>query len=164
MIAGGSYTLPDSVQLGETETTAYRGDRGKIAYDHSQEVGNAHSMDADELPVADAGGYFTGTDVEAVEQEIGATLATLAPLTTRVTTTYTILATDKTIYCNTDGGDFAVTLPVGVDTLAFRIINTGSGTLTVAPDGADLIDGVNDSKTMGKGSIFLGYETTEGWW
>lgn len=28
--------LPQSIELGETYNTAYRGDRGKIAYDHSQ--------------------------------------------------------------------------------------------------------------------------------
>lgn len=31
-----------SLELGETSTTAYRGDRGKTAYDHSQETGNPH--------------------------------------------------------------------------------------------------------------------------
>lgn len=30
--------------LGETSTTAYRGDRGKIAYDHSQASGNPHNL------------------------------------------------------------------------------------------------------------------------
>lgn len=30
------------VDLGETSSTAYRGDRGKIAYDHSQATGNPH--------------------------------------------------------------------------------------------------------------------------
>ena len=34
-------------------------------------------LTAADVPVVDAGGYFTGTDVEAVEQEIGATLAGL---------------------------------------------------------------------------------------
>ena len=33
---GGGLTL------GETSSTAYRGDRGKVAYDHSQTVGNPH--------------------------------------------------------------------------------------------------------------------------
>ena len=32
------------VELGETDETAYRGDRGKIAYDHSQTTGNPHMM------------------------------------------------------------------------------------------------------------------------
>lgn len=30
------------LELGETSATAYRGDRGKAAYDHSQEIGNPH--------------------------------------------------------------------------------------------------------------------------
>ena len=31
-----------SLALGETSSTAYRGDRGKTAYDHSQATGNPH--------------------------------------------------------------------------------------------------------------------------
>ena len=31
-----------SLALGETSSTAYRGDKGKIAYDHSQATGNPH--------------------------------------------------------------------------------------------------------------------------
>lgn len=38
--------LPDSsnLQLGETATSAYRGDRGKIAFDHTTLVNNPHSV------------------------------------------------------------------------------------------------------------------------
>ena len=40
---GSVYTRVDEgVQLGETSSTAYRGDRGKTAYDHSQTTGNPH--------------------------------------------------------------------------------------------------------------------------
>ena len=35
-IKDGGKKLSELLQLGETETTAYRGDRGKTAYDHSQ--------------------------------------------------------------------------------------------------------------------------------
>jgi hypothetical protein len=35
--------ISSSLALGETSSTAYRGDRGKIAYDHSQITGNPHS-------------------------------------------------------------------------------------------------------------------------
>jgi hypothetical protein len=43
--SGSTYAvLNPSLALGETSTTAYRGDRGKTAYDHSQTTGNAHSM------------------------------------------------------------------------------------------------------------------------
>jgi len=85
--------------------------------------------------------------------------------TTRVTTTYTALITDDRIFCDTDGGDFELTLPVGVDGQEFRIINCGSNTLTITPNGAELLTGVNASKTANDGTvIILTYETTEGWW
>ena len=42
--SGTAYTvISDTIALGETSATAYRGDRGKIAYDHSQIItGNPH--------------------------------------------------------------------------------------------------------------------------
>jgi hypothetical protein len=48
---GGSVyvRLDDSVALGETNTTAYRGDRGKIAYDHSQSTGNPHGATTNDI-------------------------------------------------------------------------------------------------------------------
>lgn len=41
-----STQLPDieALELGETETTAYRGDRGKEAYDHTQSTENPHEV------------------------------------------------------------------------------------------------------------------------
>lgn len=40
---GSSYVvMSSSLALGETSETAYRGDRGKTAYDHSQTIGNPH--------------------------------------------------------------------------------------------------------------------------
>lgn len=44
---GGSTYVPilGGITLGETSSTAYRGDRGKIAYDHSQTIGgNPHNV------------------------------------------------------------------------------------------------------------------------
>lgn len=41
---GTTYVeISKSISLGETSSTAYRGDRGKTAYDHSQLTGNPHS-------------------------------------------------------------------------------------------------------------------------
>ena len=41
--SGTTYAeISPSLALGETSSTAYRGDRGKIAYDHSQTTGNPH--------------------------------------------------------------------------------------------------------------------------
>ena len=42
------------LQLGETSTTAYRGDRGKTAYDHSQTTGNPHGAVAADVGAASA--------------------------------------------------------------------------------------------------------------
>lgn len=50
---GSQYVeISPSLALGETATTAYRGDRGKVAYDHSQVSGNStihHTHDNKEL-------------------------------------------------------------------------------------------------------------------
>lgn len=41
--SGSAYVeISASLALGETASTAYRGDRGKTAYDHSQTTGNPH--------------------------------------------------------------------------------------------------------------------------
>lgn len=45
--SGSSYVeIAASLALGETSSTAYRGDRGKAAYEHSLLTGNAHGMTA----------------------------------------------------------------------------------------------------------------------
>lgn len=49
---GGTVYAPTnpSLALGETSSTAYRGDRGKIAYDHSQTTsGNPHNVSASDV-------------------------------------------------------------------------------------------------------------------
>lgn len=47
---GSSYASLDSgLALGETSSTAYRGDRGKIAYDHSQTTGNPHGTNKSDI-------------------------------------------------------------------------------------------------------------------
>lgn len=46
------------VSLGETAATAYRGDRGKIAYDHSQSQGNPHNTTTSEI-IEGTNKYFT---------------------------------------------------------------------------------------------------------
>lgn len=48
-----SSQLPSYVALGETSSTAYRGDRGKTAYDHSQTAGNPHGTSASQVMLSD---------------------------------------------------------------------------------------------------------------
>lgn len=49
--SGTAYVeISESLALGETSATAYRGDRGKTAYDHSQKVsGNPHKVTAADI-------------------------------------------------------------------------------------------------------------------
>jgi hypothetical protein len=48
--SGSVYAeISSSLALGETSTTAYRGDRGKTAYDHSQTTGNPHGTLASDI-------------------------------------------------------------------------------------------------------------------
>ena len=47
---GSSYVvMSSSLALGETSSTAYRGDRGKVAYDHSQATGNPHGTTKNDI-------------------------------------------------------------------------------------------------------------------
>ena len=50
---GSSYAeISPSIALGETSSTAFRGDRGKIAYDHSQTTGNPHNLTLSNLGIS----------------------------------------------------------------------------------------------------------------
>lgn len=52
---GSGYTeISASLALGETSSTAYRGDRGKIAYDHSQTIGNPHGTTKGDIGLGNA--------------------------------------------------------------------------------------------------------------
>lgn len=62
---GSDYVeIASGLALGETSSTAYRGDRGKIAYDHSQETGNPHNTAfSDVAPTGgNSGQVLTKTD------------------------------------------------------------------------------------------------------
>lgn len=51
--SGSAYVeISASLALGETSSTAYRGDRGKTAYDHSQTTGNPHGTTKSDVGLA----------------------------------------------------------------------------------------------------------------
>lgn len=55
---GSGYAeISQGLALGETSATAYRGDRGKTAYDHSQTIGNPHGTQ-----IGDMSGLQTSLD------------------------------------------------------------------------------------------------------
>lgn len=63
---GSAYVeISESLALGETSATAYRGDRGKIAYDHSQTTGNPHGTTAAEVGARPDDWMPTAADVGA---------------------------------------------------------------------------------------------------
>lgn len=79
-VTGKAVEIPTSslggggsgLTLGETSSTAYRGDRGKIAYDHSQATGNPHNTKVEEL--TDVGSETTSivdTDVILKKEVVG---------------------------------------------------------------------------------------------
>jgi hypothetical protein len=52
--SGSQYVeISASLALGETSSTAYRGDLGKIAYDHSQSTGNPHNTNKADIGLGD---------------------------------------------------------------------------------------------------------------
>ena len=75
--SGSTYTeITAELILGETEFSAYRGDRGKIAYDHSQTEGNPHNTTAAEVGAVPKGRTVNGksleNDIEIDASDVGA--------------------------------------------------------------------------------------------
>ena len=58
----GQVNTKTSLSLGEGSTDAYRGDRGKVAYDHSQSQGNPHNTTTSDISEG-TNKYFTETRV-----------------------------------------------------------------------------------------------------
>lgn len=56
--SGSTYTvISETLALGETSTTAYRGDRGKAAYDHIYLTGNPHNVTKTEVGLGNVGNF-----------------------------------------------------------------------------------------------------------
>jgi hypothetical protein len=72
--SGSAYVvISETLALGETSTTAYRGDRGKTAYDHSQLTsGNPHNVTA-----AEVGAEPAFTKNTAFNKDFGTTAGTV---------------------------------------------------------------------------------------
>ena len=69
---GSTYASTSSpIALGETASTAYRGDRGKTAYDHSQATGNPHGTTAAQVANTPAGSVAATTVQGAINELAG---------------------------------------------------------------------------------------------
>ena len=95
----------------------------------------------------------TGISIANAAGSITITSSGITPLVTK-TANYTILSTDGTILCDTSGGAFTLTLPnpSGLSGQIWRVIDsTGffqSNNLTLAPHGAEKIEGLAASKVL----------------
>jgi len=84
---GSSYTkITDPVVLGETSSTAHRGDHGKIAYEHSQlKTGNPHDVTKTEVGLGNVLNAKQATDsdvgdVSGLETEAGTVVGAINEL------------------------------------------------------------------------------------
>jgi len=84
----------------------------------------------------------------------------------RYTANQTLVVANHQVDCNTDGGGFTITLPAGIKGTEYLIGNTGTSgnNLTITPDGAELLLGVNDSFVLADDEVLrIVYEPKEGW-
>lgn len=74
-----AWNAKSTLALGETASTAYRGDRGKIAYDHSQAAGNPHGTTPADIGAVPATRKVNGkplsADVSLSASDVGAAAA-----------------------------------------------------------------------------------------
>jgi len=131
--------ISQSLALGETESTAYRGDRGKTAYDHSQVTsGNPHSVTKSDVglgncdntsdatkktnftgSIADGNtGFATGGDVySAVTGLIKKATGTISTSATSATVNYS--GTLINAYATMDNDIVHLDITVGVSSVTF---------------------------------------------
>ncbi len=71
--SGTTYVaINEGIALGETSSTAYRGDRGKIAYEHSQTIGNPHNTTATDVDALKRDGSNANKNIDILEYQIKA--------------------------------------------------------------------------------------------
>ena len=79
----------------------------------------------------------------------------------RFTGADTLDANNEVAFCD---GTFTLSLPAGILGTRYRIVNTGTGTITVAPNGAENLLGENSNWILNEGeALIINYDATEGW-
>jgi hypothetical protein len=149
--SGSTYAVTSSsLALGDTSTTAYRGDRGKTAYDHSQATGNPHN-----LPAASTGadGYLTSTDWNTFNDKLGLADVRYVFLNDSTTslTTYTVPASAVTAVGRT-------IIELSNSGLGSITVNAATATGKVAGDSVNIcITGVYNAQVLvGSGATLQG--------
>jgi len=128
--SGTAYTeISASIALGETSATAYRGDRGKIAYDHSQATGNPHGVTKSDVGLGNV-------ENTAISTWTGSTYITTVG---NVTATGLVVATNL-IYADTTNKRVGINNSTPAYTLEIGSGSTG----TIAVHGNSYLGGVTN--------------------
>ena len=160
--SGSAYVeISASLALGETSSTAYRGDRGKTAYDHSQLTsGNPHNVTKSDVGLGNVGNFkavstvasqgLTDTEKSNARANIGAGTSNL----TIGTTSTTAAAGNHTHSASltTDTGTSAITLAHGGK---YKLTAGGSSVIFTMPAS----DG-NTTYTFAEGSTNGAFSVT----
>jgi hypothetical protein len=150
--SGTQYvSINEGIALGETSSTAYRGDRGKTAYDHSQASGNPHGTTA-----AQVGAYTTG-QVDTIVGSKADKALMLEVVSTNIPLTATT-ASQKMFGSLGSNADGSFTLGVGVYFIQMNLsfVNAGASQLgfyTGIGDGTSAFSSVNILITSVKGGF-----------
>ena len=128
-----STSSNSSLALGETSETAYRGDRGKTAYDHSQATGNPHGT-----TIANISGLQSAIDDAAVNFAA----PTVNPQSGTAYTLGTVTTDNngKTYLRMTSTSTNIVTIP-STQTKPISISQRGTGTTTLAAGSGVTLNG-----------------------
>lgn len=122
--SGTAYIeISQSLALGETSSTAYRGDKGKIAYDHSQTTGNPHNT-----TLANLGVNVSATELNYVK---GVTSSIQTQLNGKASSSHTHSSyVNQNAFSNIKVGEVTVAADTATDTVT---LIAGDNT-TITPD------------------------------
>lgn len=164
---GSTYIeISEGVQLGETSTTAYRGDRGKIAYDHSQVMTtrgdlitkDASNLDA-RLPIGTAKDLLRSGDSGDIEyKEYKAERGAITGVTTIA----------KAGYYNIDSsiGSFDIILDTSIDgqkEITLVTVNADNPITVKVTSGDTLNNAVDGTYTINQLQTVIINEISGGW-
>ena len=132
--SGTAYTvISDTIALGETSATAYRGDRGKIAYDHSQIItGNPHGTTKSDIGLgnvdntSDANKPVSTATQTALNAKVDANTAITGATKTKITYDIKGLVT---------AGSDATTADIAESTNKLYVSDGDKGDITVSGNG-----------------------------
>lgn len=148
--SGSAFSvISDTIALGETSSTAYRGDRGKIAYDHSQSAHAPSGAQANVIETVKVNGTALTPSSKAVNITVPTKVSDLTNdsgfKTTDNNTTYTLTKSGSTIYLN--GSDGSSTSVIDSDTNTTYSVAT-STKLGLVKSGTDITVDANGNVSV----------------